>query len=55
MAHKEYRLFGAFALPVKKQISVDLGFLKFFVYKREKLFKHLVKAEKFFHLGNTGM
>ena len=50
VAHEKYRLFGAFTLPIEKQISVDLCLFKLFVNKRKELFKHLVKTEEFINL-----
>ncbi len=55
MAHEKDRLFGAFAFPIEKQVSVNLGLFKLFVNKRKELFEHLVKTEKFFNLMNIFM
>ena len=48
MAHEHDRAAAVFPLPVKQQVSFDLGLLQILMDQREELFQHFVKAEEFF-------
>ena len=53
VAHEHNRAAAVFPLPVKQQVSLDLGLLQILMNQREELFQHFVKAEEFLPVMNA--